>query len=179
MQVISSGPDSDWDSIRQAYTSLVNMSERHVYISTPYFMPGEPMLNTLKIAAMSGADVRVMIPNRSDVKLAYWCSRSYVGELLEAGVRVFLYMPGINHSKVVSVDGRIAAVGSANVDLRSLDENFEVSMMIYDADVVQKIEYEYLEDIKNCKEIDRDEWGRRSHLDQIKESFSRLFAPIL
>lgn len=178
-QIVSSGPDSEWDSIRQAYVAMVNMAENHVYISTPYFMPGDVMLNALKSAAMCGVDVRLMLPFNSDSFLTNWCSRSYIEELLIAGVRVFLFKPGINHSKVVSMDGRIAAVGSANMDLRSLEQNFEVSMIVYDRDVVEVIESDYADDISLSNEIKLEEWLKRPKMMQVKESVSRLFAPLL
>ena len=178
-QVVASGPDSDWDSIRQAYVAMVNMAERYVYISTPYFVPGDVMLNALKSAAMSGVDTRIMLPAKSDSFLSYWCSCSFIEELLQAGVRIFFFKPGINHSKVVSVDGKIAAVGSANVDLRSLEQNFEVSMIIYDSCVVEVVESDYVDDLMLCSEVTLDEWRVRPRLNQIKESVSRLFSPIL
>lgn len=178
-QVVASGPDSDWDSIHQAYVALVNMAEEYVYISTPYFMPGDVMLNALKSAAMSGVDVRLMLPAKSDTFITYWCSRSFVEELLNAHVKVFFFKPGINHSKVISVDGKLAAVGSANMDLRSLEQNFEVSMIIYDKQVVQVIEQDFIDDLTLCNEISLEKWSSRKRMDQVKESFCRLFTPIL
>lgn len=178
-QVVASGPDSDWDSIRQAYVAMVNMAEEYVYISTPYFMPGDVMLNALKSAAMSGVDVRLMLPAKSDTFITYWCSRSFVEELLNAHVKVFFFKPGINHSKVISVDGKLAAVGSANMDLRSLEQNFEVSMIIYDKQVVQVIEQDFIDDLTLCSEISLEKWSSRKRMDQVKESFCRLFTPIL
>lgn len=178
-QVVASGPDSDWDSIHQAYVALVNMAEEYVYISTPYFMPGDVMLNALKSAAMSGVDVRLMLPAKSDTFITYWCSRSFVEELLNAHVKVFFFKPGINHSKVISVDGKLAAVGSANMDLRSLEQNFEVSMIIYDKQVVQVIEQDFIDDLTLCSEISLEKWSSRKRMDQVKESFCRLFTPIL
>ncbi|MBE6334076.1 MAG: cardiolipin synthase [Bacteroidales bacterium] len=178
-QVIASGPDSDWDSIHQAYVALVNMAEEYVYISTPYFMPGDVMLNALKSAAMSGVDVMLMLPAKSDTFITYWCSRSFVEELLNAHVKVFFFKPGINHSKVISVDGKLAAVGSANMDLRSLEQNFEVSMIIYDKQVVQVIEQDFIDDLTLCSEISLEKWSSRKRMDQVKESFCRLFTPIL
>ena len=178
-QVVASGPDSDWDSIQQAYVAMINMAERYVYISTPYFVPGDIMQNALKSAAMSGIDTRIMLPAKSDSFLTYWCSCSFIEELLQAGVRIFFFKPGINHSKVVTIDGKIAAVGSANVDLRSLEQNFEVSMIIYDKSVVSVVESDYIDDLMLCTEVTLDEWRARPRLNQIKESISRLFSPIL
>jgi cardiolipin synthase len=137
------------------------------------------MLSALKSAAMSGVDVKLMLPIRTDSFLTYWSSCSYVEELLVAGVKVFFFKPGINHSKVVSVDARIAAVGSANMDMRSLEQNFEVSMIIYDKEVVEIIESDFKDDLTLCSTVEYDEWIKRPRLNQIKESLSRLFSPIL
>ncbi len=178
-QVIASGPDSDWDSIRQAYMTMISMAEEHVYISTPYFMPGDVMINAIKCAAMGGVDVRLLLPYRSDSRLTYWCSRSYITELLTAGVRLYLYKPGINHSKVISIDGRVAAIGSANVDLRSLEQNFEVSMIIYDKGVVERVERDFEKDLEVSEEISLESWNKRKYSEQIRESICRLFAPLL
>ncbi len=178
-QVVASGPDSDWDSIRQAYVAMVNMAEEYVYISTPYFMPGDVMLSALKSAAMSGVDVRLMLPARSDTFITHWCSRSFVEELLQANVKVLFFKPGINHSKVISIDGRIAAVGSANMDLRSLEQNFEVSMIIYDREVVKIVESDFIDDLMLCSEVSLEKWYNRKRMDQVKESVCRLFTPIL
>ena len=104
VQTVASGPDSDWASIQQAYFTLINTAKKYVFISTPYFMPGETTLNCIKAAAMGGIDVRILLPHKSDSWLTQWCSRSYVEELLEAGVKVYWYQKGINHSKVIVVD---------------------------------------------------------------------------
>jgi cardiolipin synthase len=179
IQTISSGPDSDWASIQQAYFTMINMAKRYVFISTPYFMPGETTLNALKTAAMSGVDVRLLLPYQSDSRLAHWCTRSYVEELLLAGVKVYWYRKGINHSKVIIVDGVLASVGTANVDLRSFEQNFEVSMIIYDREVVKMLTIDFFQDLKASKEEMMSCWKFRSKREKIYESWARLFAPVL
>ena len=179
IQTVSSGPDSDWASIQQSYYTMINMAKRHVYISTPYFMPGETTLNALKTAAMSGVDVRLLLPYQSDSRLAHWCTRSYVEELLLAGVKVYWYRKGINHSKVIIVDGVLASVGTANVDLRSFEQNFEVSMIIYDREVVKMLTIDFFQDLKASKEEMMSCWKFRSKREKIYESWARLFAPVL
>ena len=179
VQTVASGPDSDWASIQQAYFTLINLAKEYVYISTPYFMPGETTLNSLKTAAMSGVDVRMMIPHQSDSPLTHWCTRSYIEELLEAGVRIIQYRKGFNHSKVILVDGLISSVGTANMDMRSFEQNFEVNMIIYDRDVHNKLTSDFLNDLKGCSEISIHYWKFRSQQEKIKESLARLFAPLL
>lgn len=179
VQTITSGPDSDWASIQQAYFTLINMAKRYVFISTPYFMPGETTLNALKTAAMSGVDVRILLPHRSDSRLTYWCTRSYVEDLLEAGVKIYWYKKGLNHNKVIIADGIVASVGTANMDLRSFEQNFEVSMIIYDREVVKKLATDFAEDLKSSRECLLKDWRFRPKRKRIYESVARLFAPLL
>ena len=179
VQTITSGPDSDWASIQQAYFTLINMAKRYVFISTPYFMPGETTLNALKTAAMSGVDVRILLPHRSDSRLTYWCTRSYVEDLLEAGVKIYWYEKGLNHNKVIIADGIVASVGTANMDLRSFEQNFEVSMIIYDREVVKKLATDFAEDLKASRECLLKDWRFRPKRKRIYESVARLFAPLL
>lgn len=178
-QAISSGPDSDWATIRQAYFSMITMAKEHVYISTPYFMTGDAMLTAIKTAAMSGVDVRLLLPWRSDSVLTYWCTRSYAEELLEAGVKIYAYRKGFNHSKLIMVDGLVASVGTANMDNRSFEQNFEVGLIVYDREVTDKLEAFFKEDIKNSEQIYLNNWKFRPGRERVKESLSRLFAPLL
>lgn len=179
MQAVSSGPDSDWTSIQQAYFTLINMAKKYVFISTPYFMPGETTVNCMKAAAMSGVDVRMMIPYKSDSILTYWCTRSYIEELLKAGVKIYQYRKGFNHSKVIVVDGLVSSVGTANMDIRSFEQNFELNMMIYDRNVSKKLATDFLADLNVSDEIYLKQWRFRSHSEKIRESLARLFAPLL
>ena len=119
IQIATSGPDSDWASIMQAFFSAITHAQHHIYISSPYFLPNEAILTAVKVAALSGIDVRIMIPSRSDSKVVYWASRSYIGELIDANVKVYLYRRGFNHSKLIMIDGQFSSVGTANMDIRS------------------------------------------------------------
>ena len=179
VQTVSSGPDSDWTSIQQAYFSLINMAQKYVFISTPYFMPGETTVNSIKAAAMSGVDVRLMVPQKSDSILTYWCTRSYMEELLEAGVKIYHYRRGFNHSKVIVVDGLVSSVGTANMDIRSFEQNFEINMIIYDRVVSRQLATNFLIDLDVSDEIHLNQWKFRSHREKLKESLARLFAPLL
>ena len=179
VQTVASGPDSDWASIQQAYFTLINTAKKYVFISTPYFMPGETTLNCIKAAAMGGIDVRILLPHKSDSWLTQWCSRSYVEELLEAGVKVYWYQKGINHSKVIVVDGMMASVGTANMDMRSFDENFEVNLIIYDRNVAKNLAASFVEDMRDSVEESIHKWKFRPKRQKIRESVARLFAPLL
>jgi cardiolipin synthase len=178
IQLASSGPDSDWANIMQAYLSAIATARDRVYLCTPYFSPNESVLNALKTAALSGKDVRLIMPYKPDSIIANWISRSYVSELLYAGVRIYLYDYGFNHSKYIVVDGVFSSVGSVNVDMRSFDLNFEVTALIYDEDFAAELEKMFVDDLKNSKELLSDLWEGRSKSEKYKESLARIFGPL-
>lgn len=179
VQIATSGPDSDWATIMQAYFAAINKATDHIYISTPYFMPGESLLTALKVAALSGIDVRIMLPSRSDSKIVYWASRSYVAELLEARIKVYLYNEGFNHSKIMTIDNHFSSIGTANMDNRSFEDNFEVTAMIYDHRITNQLEQRFLQDLEGCTKLTKKRWATRSKTDLLKESVARLFSPLL
>src|SRR3989339_1837570 len=178
-QIITSGPDSDWASIMQCYFAAISKAKHHINQITPYFTPNESLLNALKISALGGVEVSIMLSEKSDTSIAHWCTMSYATELLEAGVKVFLYSKGFNHSKVISIDGQFCIVGSANMDNRSLDYNFEITGIIYNAGFAQDIEDQFIKDAEKCKPLASSKWAKRSRSNQIKESFARLLSPLL
>lgn len=179
IQITSSGPDSDWKSIMQAYFTMISNAEERVWITTPYLVPGESINTALMVAALSGVDVRIIIPDKPDHFLVYWASRGNVEDLLKAGVKVYSYVEGFIHSKVLLVDGVAATVGSANLDIRSLEINFEVNSFIYDEDVIKRLEYDFEKDLENSKEILLEEYSKRSIFKKIKESIGILFSPLV
>ncbi len=179
VQIASSGPDSDWASIMQAFFAAITRAQKHIYISSPYFLPNQAILTALKIAALSGIDVRVMIPSRSDSKIVYWATRSYISELMEAGIKVYLYCKGFNHSKVIIIDSMFSSVGTANMDIRSFEDNFEVSAIMYDRRIARELEEAFLQDIGHCIQVTPEMWEQRSNLHSVYESLARLLSPLL
>ena len=178
-QIISSGPDSDWAGIMQCYFTAINLAKDHIYIVTPYFTPNETILNALKVAALGGIDVRIMIPKSGDSRAAYYSTRSYFTELLEAGVKFYLFAKGFNHSKVISIDNKMAIIGSANMDSRSFEHNFEIMGALYSGYCSKIIESEFLKYIADSEEVILTEWKNRPKIEKIQESFYRLMAPLL
>lgn len=179
MQIVSSGPDTEWKNIRNGYFKMMNEAEDHIYVETPYFVPDDGILEALRVAALSGIDVRIIIPGRPDHLFVYWASMSYLGELLEAGVRCYQYEKGFIHSKAVFIDGIVASVGTANMDIRSFDLNFEVNAFIYDEGVVKSMEREFVRDLDGCIEITREWYQTRKWWFRLKESVARLISPML
>lgn len=178
VQIVASGPDSDWSSIMQVYFYAISSARHHVYISTPYFLPNESILTALKTVALSGVDVQIMLPSRSDSHIVYWSSLSYVSELLDAGIKVLFYNKGFNHGKLLMVDSIFVSVGTANMDIRSFDQNFEVNALLYDKEKALQFEAFFEEDSRECSVVTRKEWDARSDWHNIRESFARLLSPL-
>lgn len=179
VQISASGPDSDWESISQAYFSAIATATDYVYISTPYLMPTSDIITALKTSALGGVDVRIIVPGMSDAITPKWGTNSFIEELLEAGVKVYFYQAGFTHSKVIIVDGIFSSVGTANLDFRSLETNFEVNAMIYDEETAGILANQFLEDQEQSKIVVLEEWVKRPRINKIKESFSRLLSPML
>ncbi len=179
VQITASGPDSDWASIMQAYFSAIASAHSSIYIATPYFLPNESILTALKTASLSGLDVRILLPARSDSNIVFYSSRSYVTELLDAGIRVYFYEKGFPHSKLLIVDDVLCSIGTANLDIRSFDQNFEVSAIIYDEEITLELTRSFMVDLQYSTEITLENWENRSRADGFKESIARIFSPLL
>ncbi len=179
VQITACGPDSDWASIMQAYFMAITTAKKYIYISTPYFVPNESIMTALKTASLSGIKVIVLLPEKADFFLYTWTNRSYVEELLEAGVNVFTYKKGFTHSKVMIVDGIFSSVGSANMDVRSFEQNFEVNALIYDKTTTDLLQTAFQNDLKNSEEIVFDEFKNRPPSHKFAESLAKIFTPLL
>ncbi len=179
MQIISSGPDTQWNSILNGYFKMVTEANKNVYIATPYFVPDDSLLEALRTAALSGIDVRIIIPGKPDHPFVHSSSLSYMGELMEAGVRCYEYTKGFIHAKVMTIDGIITSVGTANMDIRSFSLNFEINAFLYDKDITSEFDKQFEIDFGDCKEIDLEEYKCRSGITKAKEAFARLISPLL
>lgn len=179
MQVISSGPDSTYQQIRDNYLSLIYKAKSHIYIQTPYFVPDESILTALQIAVKSGVDVRIMIPCKPDHPVVYWATFSYIGEMLKVGARCYVYNDGFLHAKVLTIDGEVCSCGTANMDIRSFKLNFEVSSIIYCSEICGQMEGIFIDDMGKSTEITLEEYNNRGIWIRYKEGFSRLFSPVL
>ena len=179
IQIAASGPDSDFQSIMQAYFAAIATATRYVYISTPYFLPNESIMTAMKTAALAGVTVRILMPEKNDSWIVGRSSRSYVKELLEAGVEVYFYIKGFTHSKLMIVDDIFASVGTANMDIRSFNQDFEANALIYDSQLAQQLRMDYEDDLTQSKRMTLDEWDRRSRWEKAQESVARIFSPLL
>lgn len=178
IQICASGPDSDWDGISQAFFAAIANANREIFIVTPYLMPPPAITTALKTAALGGIDVRIIIPEKSDSLIPKWCSFSYIEELLEAGVRIFFYQDGFIHSKVIMVDGVFSTVGTANLDFRSLETNFEVNAFIYDERITRQMNAFFKVDLRHSREIVLSEWRKRPWYNKTRESLAYFISPL-
>ena len=147
-QVVTSGPVTPYPEIMQGYVRIIMGARRYLYIETPYFLPNESVLFALKTAALGGVDVKVLCPMHSDARFVEWASRSYLREVVEAGVQVSLYKEGFLHSKLLVCDDAIATCGSTNLDFRSFENNFEANIFYYGEDVALKLKEVFLKDME-------------------------------
>lgn len=179
VQIISSGPDSMHQQIRDNYLRLIHKAQKSIHIQTPYFVPDEAILTALKLVAISGIDVSIMIPCKPDHPLVYWATYSYIGELLAVGAKCYVYQQGFLHAKVLTVDGLVTCCGTANMDIRSFQLNFEVNGVIYSQETTEKFDDIFIEDIKQSTRLTWEMYQSRSFKIRFKEGFSRLFSPVL
>lgn len=179
IQFVSSGPDTDWASIMQGISSAIMAAEKYVYIHTPYFMPPELISGSMQLASMSGVEVFLMIPEKSDASLSDASTFSYLGSMLEAGVRVFRYMDGFLHSKAIVIDDYLSIIGSANMDERSFEQNFEANAFIYERNTALELKNLFISDLTHCEELTLNDWNNRKRRQKLKESFARLFSPLM
>lgn len=178
MQIVSSGPDSKDEEIKCGMIKMIYAAKKYIYIQTPYLVPDQAFLTAIQTAAQSDIDVRVMIPGIPDKKYVYHTTMSYVGELLDAGVKVYLY-PGFIHSKTITVDDKIMTVGSTNIDIRSFQLLFEINAFIYSEEKTSESCRIFKNDMMACRELTMEEYKKRGFIRMVKEGFFRLFSPIM
>ena len=179
MQIVSSGPDHMEEYIKNAYMKIINDAKEYVYIQTPYLVPDGPVIEALKISALSGVDVRIMVPGKPDHFFMEWILSANIGLLIEYGVKIYRYGNGFIHSKTIVADGQVCSIGTANLDIRSFNLNFEVNAFIYNENVAKEQEAIFLNDQEKSKLVIKEEYDKRSKSLKIKESLIRLLAPIL
>lgn len=179
IQIVSSGPDQPWEQIKYGYIKMILSAKEYVYIQTPYFIPDESLMDALRIAALSGVKIKIMIPNKPDHMFVYWATLSSIGELLNEGAEVYLYQNGFLHAKTIVVDGKVSSVGTANIDVRSFRLNFEVNAFLYDRDVAERLVEVFQKDIMLSTQMTKSLYEKRSISIRFKESVSRLLSPIL
>jgi cardiolipin synthase A/B len=179
VQLIAGGPDNEWSVIKNIFFSMITSAKESVWIASPYFIPDEDIFSAIKVAALSGIDVRILVPNRPDKRIVFHASRSYFPELLEAGVKVYEYERGFMHSKIVIVDHELASIGTSNMDMRSFHLNFEVNAFLFRTKSTQKLVAEYINDLEYAKQLELTTFRKRHIGLRLIESTARLLSPLL
>lgn len=178
IQVVNAEPLGMHSNVMEAMFTAISRAKKNVYIETPYFIPTECLLQAIQSVAMSGVDVRLVMPKKSDNDFVQYASNSYVEKLLRNKVRVYQYLNGFTHSKLLIIDDELVIVGSANMDIRSLELLFETNLFIYDKEVSQTVKAIYHTDMKNSEELSLNDWLHRSRSVQFREACFRLFSPV-
>ena len=179
VQIIASGPDNERRALKHIFFSMITSARKSVWIATPYFIPDEDILTALRVAALSGLDVRILFPAKPDKRLPFFASHSYFSTLLDAGVRIYEYEKGFLHSKLLIVDGEMASIGTANMDMRSFHLNFEVSALLVETESVQQVVNDFERDLNNAALIDQDSFMNKGMVIRLLESGARLMSPLL
>jgi cardiolipin synthase len=179
MQIATGGPYSLYHNLLQATVNIIIGAKKYIYLQTPYFLPTESLSQSLQMAALSGVDVRLMISQKSDSSYADPAAHSYYADLLETGMKIYELQGKFMHAKTLVADDMISVVGSANLDFRSFETNFEINCYIYDPHIAKRSKEIFFQDMKNCKEIKYEEWIKRSKWKKFFESVMRLFAPLM
>lgn len=179
VQIAASGPDSPMSTIMLSLMKAITLARKEILITTPYFIPGESILNALKVAALGGVAVKILAPGISDSRLVNAAAWSYFDDLLRAGVEIYLYWKGFIHVKTMVVDGLISIVGTANMDFRSFDLNFEVNAVVYGEKLAGELRASFFNDISDAEQIQPDAWLKRPKHKQLPEKIARLLSPLL
>ncbi|GHT31395.1 cardiolipin synthase [Bacteroidia bacterium] len=179
MQLLTSGPVGQWRTLLQAIIFVIANAKKYIYIQTPYFLPTEGLNQALQAASLGGVDVRLMLPKRSDTKSANIASHSFIDDMVKAGTKIYFYDLGFLHSKCVVSDDAITCIGSANMDFRSFEHNFEITAFVYQPEFALQMKRVFLHDQQGCEKLNTSRWMKRPLKQRIAESFMRLFSPLL
>lgn len=179
VQIVSSGPDADYPNILQQYLYILYQAKEYVYIVNPYIVPDSTLSLAIKTAALSDIDVRIIVPGNSESVMIHWAVKSYFSRFLMAGVKIYLFQEGFIHSKVIISDDSVCSIGTANLDVRSLEQNFEVNALIYSKEETITMKKQFSVFQKNSKQLTLEEHTARPNMDRVKEKLARLSSPLM
>lgn len=180
MQIVTGGSMDKWNIMMQAYMTAIAGSRKYAYLQSPYFIPPEPLMRVLQNAALSGVDVRVMIPYRGDKGiLPPLASKSYIDDALAAGIKIYFYRKGYMHAKTLVIDDCFVTIGSTNIDFRGFEQDFEINSFIYDSDLAREQREIFIKDQEDSHLITLEEWENRPRTEKAMESFARIFSQVL
>ena len=179
VQIVSSGPDADYPNILQQYLYILYQAKEYVYIVNPYLIPDSRLSMAIKTVALSGIDVRIIVPRNSESSMIHWTVQSFFSRFLNAGVKIYLFQEGFIHSKVILSDDSVCSIGTANLDIRSFEQNFEVNALIYDKEVTMNMNRQFVVFQNNSKLLTLEEHTARPNINRVKEKLARLSSPLM
>jgi cardiolipin synthase len=181
VQILTSGPDSEWRAIRQLYFAMITSAQQRVRLQSPFFILDATIAEALRAAALAGIAVEVMVSDRGEGlnQTPYWAANTYLAEVAAAGARVHMYGKGYLHAKTLSIDGEVCSIGSANLDIRSFSINYELNAVIYDARLAQELEAAFERDLEDCYPFEPGGYRRSPVLKRLRDSAARLLSPLL
>lgn len=178
-QIMAGGPIYPMSNIMLTYFRIFSLAREKLYVTNPYFIPSDSILDALKQAAISGVDVRLMMPEKSDSAVVGAASKFYYREMLLAGVKIYMYKKGFVHAKTVVADKMLSVVGTANMDIRSFDLNFEIMSVNYGKNLAEQLEKVFLDDLKECDELNYEDWMKQGTLKRLTYALARLTSSFL
>lgn len=179
IQLVTSGPTDNWNNLSLVFLKAIGSARRSIWVQTPYFLPTDTLLHALQAASLAKVDVRIMMPEKTDSSLLHYASFSYITQCLKAGIKVYLYEPGMLHAKSMIIDDEFVTAGSTNFDFRSFENNFESNLLIYDREINRKMRDIFFDDLSRCRKLTLTQWQRRPLPQRFGESVLRLVSPIL
>ncbi|MDM0690026.1 cardiolipin synthase [Clostridium perfringens] len=180
MQLVKSGPDSTFPAIMQSVLKMIMTARENIYITTPYFVPPSSIIEALRIASLSGIDVKIIFPEKSDHFMVNKASKSYLAELMDCGIEVYFYdKSSFIHSKTMTIDGKICTLGTANMDIRSFELNYEINTVIYDKEITCKLDALFFEDLLKSRHFKIEEYEKSTKFDKFIEGVTRIFSALL
>ncbi len=179
MQVSSSGPDTVWTTLKYVYSKMISIAEKEILIQSPYFIPDTSLISQMKIAALSGVKIKLMIAGVPDKRIPYWIAQTYFSELLLAGVEIYRYKAGFIHCKDIVIDGEVSTMGTCNFDMRSFEINYEINSIFYNREISQSLRNQFYEDLKHCEEIKEENLKKVVFWRKIRNSLFKVVSPIM
>ena len=179
VQIVAGGPDDDFPSLEQTYFTIINKAKNYLYITNPYIIPGQAIMQALQTAALGGVDIRLMVSENGDNKIVSWSVRSYFEPMLKSGIKIYLFPDGFLHSKIIVSDDSITTIGTANLDDRSFEQNYEVNAIVYDGPFAKLLKEDFLKDAKLSRMLSYEEYLTRPWAQKLKEGFGKVFSPLL
>ena len=179
MQVSSSGPDTEWTTLKYLYSKMISIAKKEIIIQSPYFVPDSSLISQLKMMALSGVKIKIMVTGVPDKKIPYWIAETYFEELIDVGVKIYRYKAGFLHCKNIIIDEKMSTMGTCNFDMRSFEINYEVNSVFFSKEISQDLKKQFLCDLELCEKFDEARLKKVNFLKRLRNSIFKLISPIM